>query len=176
MGSDSDVPEQSQEQADEAFDAAATSTADLLKKFKFIFGHRVRHDEVGSQRVMTSGAWMHVLQLARGEYFRNLGLFIEGGDAPVQMLVRQVNIEHLAVVRHEQPIIVRLRCGRIGETSMRFEYVVEDADGLRLAIAQTVMSCVELDPIRSMSWPFTIRERVLEFEGPSLLEESGLTE
>lgn len=175
-GSEGNVPEQGQEQLDQALDASAQSTSDLLKKFKFIFGHRVRHDEVGSQRVMTSGAWLHVLQLARSEYFRNLGLFVEGGEAPVQILVRQVTIEHLAVARHEQPIIVRMRCGRIGETSLRFEYVVEDAEGLRLAIAQTVMSCVELDPIRPMSWPFTIRERVLEFEGPSLLEASAESE
>ena len=173
--SESDVPEPSPEQVEEASELAEQSTRDLEKMFKFVFGHRVRHDEVGAQGVMTSGAWLDVLQVARTEYFRHLGLFIEGAEAPVQILVRRVVIDHLAVARYDQPLLVRMRCARIGETSLQFAYLIDDADGLRMAVAETVMTCVELDPIRSMSWPFTIRERVLEFEGPSLLDsvESG---
>ena len=170
--STSDAPDPSQPtpgQVEEAFRLANDSARKLEGLFKFVYGHRVRHDEVGPQKVMMASAWHDLLQLARGEYFRNLGLFIEGSDAPVQILVRKTTIDHLAVATYDIPIVVRMRCARIGETSLRFEYIIDDTEGLRLALADTVMTCVELDPIRKMSIPFTIRERVLEFEGESLV-------
>ncbi|MBS2022362.1 MAG: acyl-CoA thioesterase [Deltaproteobacteria bacterium] len=162
------------EQIAEAMRLRDESSRRIEKLFKFIYGHRVRHDEVGAQGIMQASAWHDLLQLARGEYFRNLGLFIEGSEAPVQVIVRRAVIDHLAFAKYDQPIIVRMRCSRLGESSIKFEYLIDDTEGLRLAIAETIMSCVQRDPIRAIPMPFSIRDRVVEFEGEALVNPQGL--
>lgn len=167
------APVEPSEQEALAHELAAQSTRDLEKLFRFVYGHRVRYDQVGAQGLLSPGGWMDLLQLARVEYFRNLGLFIEGGPAPVQMLVRRTTIEHLGTAEFDTPVVVRVRCSFLGERSARFEYLCDDKDGLRLAVAETVMVCVERDPYRSMSWPFTVRDRITEFEGAGLVQREG---
>lgn len=151
-------------------DAAAVEDErlQLVRLFKFGHGHRIRYDEVDAQGVVGSGSWLNLLHLARVEYLRSIGLFIEGGPAPVQVVVRRAAIEFLAPARFDDPIIIRVRCSHLGGSSARFEYLVDNGDGLRLLVAETVLVCTERESLRTMQWPQVFRERVQELEAESL--------
>ena len=142
----------------------------LEKLFKFTHGHRIRYDEVDAQGVVGSGAWFNLLHLARVEYLRNLGLFMEGGGrTPVQLVVRRSVIEFLVPARFDDAIIFRVRCAHLGNSSALFEYLVDNGDELRLLGAETLMACVEMATFQSTDWPLIFRERVQEFEGEDLV-------
>ena len=141
----------------------------LERMFKFGHGHRVRYDEIDAQGVVGSGAWLNLLHLARVEYLRNLGLFMEGGvRTPVQVVVRRAVVDFLAPARFDEAVILRVRCAQLGNTSAHFEYLVDDGDELRLVIAETVVTCVDMETFASTDWPLIFRERVAEYEGENL--------
>jgi acyl-CoA thioester hydrolase len=136
--------------------------------FRFGLTHRIRYDEVSAQGFVSSGAWLDLLHWARGEYLRGLGVFIEGGSAPVQMVVRRAAVEFLAPARFDDAILIRLRCTELGHTHARFEAIADSADGLRLLVAELVVVCVDVASSKSIAWPVVFRERVRAYEGPSL--------
>jgi acyl-CoA thioester hydrolase len=138
------------------------------RMFKFVHGHRVRYDEIDAQGVVGSGSWMNLLHLARVEYLRSLGLFMEGGRTPVQLIVRRATLEFLAPARFDDAVIFRVRCAQLGNSSAQFEYLVDNGDELRLLIAQTVIACVDMATFRAADWPLVFRERVQEIEGENL--------
>ena len=141
----------------------------LERMFKFVHGHRVRYDEIDAQGVVGSGSWLNLLHLARVEYLRNLGLFLEGGGrAPIQLVVRRASVEFLAPARFDDAVILRVRCAQLGGSSCRFEFLVDSGDQLRLLVAETLLVCVEVDGQRSISLPLVLRERIAQFEGENL--------
>ena len=140
----------------------------LERQFKFTHGHRVRYDEIDAQGVVGSGSWFNLLHLARVEYLRNLGLFLEGGPAPIQLVVRRAGAEFLTSARFDEAIIFRVRCAQLGNSSCRFEFLVDNGDQLRLLVAETLVVCVEVEGQRSIGLPQILRERIAEFEGENL--------
>lgn len=143
--------------------------------FKFAHGHRVRYEEVDAQGVVGSAAWMSLLQLGRVEYFRYLGLLLEGGaSAPVQAIVRRTVVDHLAPARFDDPLAIRVRTAQLGQRSARIEYIVDNVtSGLRPVVGETVVVCVEMSSLRSTPWPEFWRDRVREFEGENLIVGQG---
>ena len=142
----------------------------LERMFKFVHGHRVRYDEIDAQGVVGSGSWLNLLHVGRVEYLRNLGLFLEGGGrAPIQLVVRRASVEFLAPARFDDAVILRVRCAQLGNSSLRFEYLVDSGDQLRLLVAETLMVCIEVEHQRSMALPLVLRERVAEYEAENLI-------
>src|SRR5438105_4009965 len=123
--------------------------------FRFSHGHRVRYDEVGAQGIVGNASWLNLLQLARIEYLRYLGLMLEGGTrSPVQAVVRRTVIDYLSPARFDDPLALRVRTSYLGGRSARVEYLADNIEtGLRPAVAETVIVCVELASMKSMPWP-----------------------
>jgi acyl-CoA thioester hydrolase len=138
--------------------------------FKFSHGHRVRYDEVDAQGIVGNASWLNLLQLARIEYLRYLGLMMEGGTrSPVQAVVRRATVDYLAPARFDDPLALRVRTAYLGHRSARIEYLSDNIEnGLRLVVAETVIVCVEMATLQSMAWPEIWRVRVQEFEGENL--------
>jgi acyl-CoA thioester hydrolase len=138
--------------------------------FRFSHGHRVRYDEVDAQGIVGNASWRNLLQLARIEYLRYLGLMMEGGTrSPVQAVVRRTTVDYLAPARFDDPLALRVRTSYLGHRSARIEYLCDNVEnGLRLVVAETVIVCVEMATLQSMSWPEIWRARVQEFEGEHL--------
>ena len=138
--------------------------------FKFAHGHRVRYDEVDAQGLVGSGSWLNLLQLGRIEYLRYLSLMMEGGTrSPVQAIVRKSVVDHLAPARFDDALAIRVRVAYLGGRSARFEYLVDNIDnGLRPVVGETLVVCVEMSTMRSITWPEVWRDRIGEFEGEHL--------
>jgi acyl-CoA thioester hydrolase len=143
--------------------------------FRFSHGHRVRYDEVDAQGIVGSAGWLALLQLARTEYFRYLGVMLEGGGrVPAQAVVRRSVVDHLAPARFDDPLAIRVRTAQLGARSARLEYVVDNVEtGLRPLAAETVVVCVELGTMRSLPWPQIFRDRLLQLEGDNLVVGQG---
>jgi acyl-CoA thioester hydrolase len=150
-------------------------TPSLEALFRFSHGHRVRYEEVDAQGIVGSASWLNLLQLGRNEYFRYLGLMMEGGSrTPVQSVVRRTVVDHLAPARFDDALVIRVRTARLGNRSAHLEYIVDNVDtGLRPAVGATVLVCVEQATMRSMPWPQVFRQRVMEFEGENLRVGQG---
>ena len=147
----------------------------LESLFKFTHGHRVRYDEVDAQGIVGNASWLNLIQLGRIEYLRYIGLMLEGGSrAPVQAVVRRAVVDYLAPARFDDPLAIRVRMAQLGNRSARLEYIVDNLEtGLRPVAAETVIVCVEMASMRSLSWPQVWRERVRELEGENLLVGQG---
>jgi acyl-CoA thioester hydrolase len=145
----------------------------LERAFKFVHGHRVRYDEIDAQGIVGAGSWANLLHLARVEYLRNLGLFLEGGQAPIQLVVRKSVQEFLAPARFDEAIIFRVRCASLGHKSLRFEALVDNGDNLRLLVAEATLVCVEVARQKPMPLPLILRERIAEWEAENLKVGQG---
>jgi len=148
----------------------------LEELFRFTHGHRVRYEEVDAQGVVGSASWLNLFQLGRIEYLRYLGLMLEGGSrTPVQAVVRRAVVDFLAPARFDDPLAIRVRTAWLGHRSARLEYIVDNVEsGLRPAVGETVVVCVEMSSLRSMPWPEVWRRRVLELEGDNVQVGQGL--
>ncbi len=153
----------------EQLEALEAERGRLERSFKFTHGHRVRYDEIDAQGVMGSGSWFNLLHVVRVEYLRNLGLFLEGGGAPIQLVVRRVGAEFLAPARFDDAIILRVRVAQLGNSSLRFEYLVDNGAPLRLLVAETLVVCIEVEQQRSIALPLILRERIAEYEAENLM-------
>ncbi len=140
----------------------------IERLFKHTYGHRVRYEEIDAQGVVGSASWLNLIQLARIEYLRHLGLLLEGGRTPVQVMVRRASLEYLASARFDDVVILKTRIAYIGNTSARFEYLADSAERVRYVVAETLVVCVDLANQRSTPWPGVFRERVREFEEDGL--------
>jgi acyl-CoA thioester hydrolase len=156
---------------EQASGSVAPEAPRIEELFRFAHGHRVRYDEVDAQGVVGSASWMNMLQLGRIEYLRYLSLMMEGGTrAPVQAVVRRSVLDHLAPARFDDALAIRVRTAWLGGRSARIEYVVDNVEtGLRPAVGETLLVCVEMATFRSSPWPEIWSARVREFEGENLL-------
>ena len=136
--------------------------------FKHTYGHRVRYDEIDAQQIVGNASWLNLLQMARVEYLRHLGLLLEGGRTPVQVVVRRAVVEYLAPARFDDVVILKTRISYLGNSSARFEYLADSADRVRFVVAETVVVCVDMANFRSAPWPGVFRERVAQFEDDGL--------
>ena len=142
----------------------------IERLFKFAFPHRVRYEQIGAQGVVGHSTWLEILQLGRLEYLRNVGLLsMEGGNAPVQAVVRTAAVEYMAPARFDDALLVRVRASYLGYRSCRFEYLVDNADSrLRHLVAETVMVCVQPPEFKVLPWPRVWRDRLADIEGDDL--------
>lgn len=142
----------------------------LERLFKFAQPYRVRYDEVDAQGFVGGAGWQGILQLGRVEYLRNLGLqSLEGGAAPVQVVLRRSVVEHFAPARFDDSLLIRVRAAHLGHTSCRFEYIVDNADTrLRLVLGEALLVCITAAALKRIAWPEVWRERLAEFEGPDM--------
>ena len=138
--------------------------------FKFAAPHRVRYDEIDAQGVVGAAAWVNILQLARVEYLRNLGLLsMEGGSAPVQALVRTCAVEYLASARFDDALLVRVRASYLGHRSCRFEFLVDNIDtAIRHLVGGVTLVCVQVSDRKTIAWPRVWTDRLAELEGETL--------
>lgn len=138
--------------------------------FSFSIEHRVAYDEVGAQGLVSHAGWTRILQYARGEYLREVGLMMEGGGrSPVQAMVRNAAMEFLSPARFDDLLLIQVRCAQLGERSARLEYLADIPEtGMRPLTAETTLVCVDLANFRSLAWPQVWRERVAELEGANL--------
>ena len=90
------------------------------RDFRFATPLRVRWQECDAQGIAFNGSYLGWLEVAQAEYFRNLGFSIYRIAAAgyFDSAVVKATLEYRAPVRVDQPLELRARVPRIGNTSL----------------------------------------------------------
>ena len=104
--------------------------------FRFAHRMRVRYAEVDPQRIVFNTRYLEYFDVGITEYFRAAGLHDEPGEG-AEFHVARNTIDYKAPLRSDELFDVCLRCARIGNSSMTYEWEIhgldfgEGADDLR---------------------------------------------
>ncbi len=148
---------------------AATMTR---SDFRFFDRLRVRWAEIDAQKIVFNGHYLMYFDTAVAGYWRALALPYAqtmeqlGGD----MFVRKATVEYLASARYDDVLDIGLRCGRIGNSSMRFDCAAFRQDEL-LVTGELVYVFADPHSQTSRPVPPALRMVFSDFEsGASMLD------
>jgi acyl-CoA thioester hydrolase len=132
--------------------------------FKFSATTRVGFSDTDAQGVVYYGRYMPYFDLARVEYHRHLEMLrTDPGDR--QFVMRAMTVEYHAPARFDDLIEVDVRIGRIGTSSVAYEFAAYlKGDELAVTATQTLVlvDLAEHKPCRVPDW---WREKIRAFEG-----------
>jgi acyl-CoA thioester hydrolase len=134
--------------------------------FRFAAYTRVAFSDTDAQGVVYYGRYLPYFDLARTEYHRALG---EIGAARTEFVLRASSVEYLAPARFDDLLEVFVRIGRIGRSSVTYEYAAyrlgpDGQDALMVTAAQTLV-LIDHDDRRTLPVPESFRAHVEAFEG-----------
>jgi acyl-CoA thioester hydrolase len=138
--------------------------------FKFSAQTRVGFSDTDAQGIVYYGRYLPYFDLARVEYHRNLGLLgMDIGEQGEEFVMRALTIEYLAPAVFDDLIEVYVRMGRIGRTSVTYEFAAYRArdDELMVTATQTLV-LVDLDERKPVPIPDAYKEAIRAFEGEAL--------
>jgi acyl-CoA thioester hydrolase len=95
-------------------------TPPMKPPFEFSARTRVGFSDTDAQSVVYYGRYNPFFDLARTEYLRSLGLLHR--DEPGEFVMRANDVEYFAPARFDDELEVFVRVGRIGTTSITYEF------------------------------------------------------
>jgi YbgC/YbaW family acyl-CoA thioester hydrolase len=140
--------------------------------FRFFDRLRVRWAEIDAQKIVFNGHYLMYFDTAVAGYWRALALPYAqtmqqlGGD----MFVRKATVEYLASARYDDVLDIGLRCGHIGNSSMRFDCAAFRQDQL-LVTGELIYVFADPHSQTSRPVPPALRAVFNDFEaGASMLD------
>lgn len=92
----------------------------MTGEYAFSARTRVGFSDTDAQSVVYYGRYNPYFDLARTEYFRSLGLLHREQDG--EFVMRANDVEYFAPARFDDELEIHVRIGRIGRTSVTFEF------------------------------------------------------
>jgi YbgC/YbaW family acyl-CoA thioester hydrolase len=118
---------------------------------------RVGFSDTDAQGVVYYGRYNPYFDLARGEYLRSVGLLRYGGAG--EFVMRANDVEYFAPAQFDDELEVFVRCSRIGNTSVTFEFAAHLLPGDTLAVtAHQTLVYVDREARRPIRIPDDYRE------------------
>jgi YbgC/YbaW family acyl-CoA thioester hydrolase len=137
---------------------------DRKPPFRYAAYQRVGFSDTDAQAVVYYGRYLPYFDLARTEYHRHLGAIHIRGE----FTMRASAVEYHAPARFDDLLEVFVRVGRIGTTSVTYDYaayhLVDDEPDLLMATAKQTIVLIELPDRRPVPVPDSFRKQVTEFE------------
>lgn len=101
-------------------------------EFRFLDPLRVRWSEVDMQKIVFNGHYLMYFDTAVAGYWRALAMPYHDTMEHLQgdLFVRKATLEYEASARYDDQLAVGIRCGRIGNSSARFDAAVFRGDRL----------------------------------------------
>ncbi|MBI2899551.1 MAG: acyl-CoA thioesterase [Planctomycetes bacterium] len=104
---------------------------------------RPRYDEVDKMGVVHHRNYIAYFEVGRTEYMRAAGLpYTELERRGYRLVVTSLGARYRAGAGYDEELRVRTRVSGVGPASVRFEYVVERADGRVLVEGFTELACL----------------------------------
>ena len=151
-------------------------------EFKFATRIRVRWSECDAQGIVFYGVYLDYLEVAQGEYFRNLGfrLYDPEGRRSFDTATVKATLEYRSPAHVDDTLEVHARVARIGTTSLTSRYEIYGADtGLLVLDAEIVAVDYDADSGDSRRVPDGLRSAIEIFEAtgvaPSLKDYPDLS-
>jgi len=127
-----------------------------VEGFRFQTDVKVRFAETDAQGVAHNTAYIVWFEVARVDY---LAAFAGGygaiRDHGLEALVTETHVRYIEPARFDDRVVVHARCTHLRGARFRFEYLIERADGTRLAEGWTGHALVDarsLRPVRMPAW------------------------
>jgi len=89
-------------------------------RFRFSATVRVGFSDTDAQGIVYYGRYNPYFDLARVEYLRSLGLLRYEGEG--EFVMRANDVEYFAPARFDDELEIHVRVGRIGRTSITYEF------------------------------------------------------
>lgn len=126
---------------------------------------QVRYSDIDAQGHLNNARYASYLEQARCMYLQQLDLWDGVSFADIKLIVADLHIRYLAPVFFGQDVRVGIRCSRIGNKSLIFEYQIEDCNTQQvMASAETVMVYFDYHTQSSASVTQAWREKISSFE------------
>lgn len=144
--------------------------------FQCLHRMRVRWAEVDMQKIVFNVHYLMYFDTAMADYWRGLALPYEssmhqlGGD----LYVKKASVEYFASAHYDDQLAVGLRCGKIGNSSLRFEGAIFRGETL-LVTGELLYVFADPATQRSRPVPEMLRELFLVYEAgqPVVTLETG---
>ncbi|HEX7007496.1 MAG TPA: thioesterase family protein [Alphaproteobacteria bacterium] len=135
--------------------------------FRFFQPFRVRYSEIDAQGVVFNAHYLTYFDTSITEYFRSLGYdqVAEAKRSGVDFHVVKALVEYKEPIRFDQEIEVGTRVGRIGTTSLTFEFAIfPKGAGAVLATGEVVWVNTEQAAHRPVPVPQALRDLIASRE------------
>lgn len=134
---------------------------------------RVRLPETDAVGVVYHGTFFTYFDVARMDYLRQLGLLEQFRAGQSLNLVVHASADFRSPARFDDVLVVHVRVHRIGDSSVGFEFKVnQKTDGRLVAEGKSVHSFIDSRTWKPTRVPESFRQAIRAFEGPAL-EEPG---
>ncbi len=137
-----------------------------MPDFNFKIPIQVRYADLDAQWHVNNSRFLTFMEQARLEYLQHLGLFDGKTFMDLRMIIADVHVSFKAPITLGQKISVSTRTAKIGNKSITFEYVIEDAEtGGVCGTGEVVGVCYNYPTQQTVAVPPEWREKIAEFEG-----------
>jgi acyl-CoA thioester hydrolase len=147
----------------------------MAEPFRFFTELKVRFNETDAQGHVNFAWYLNYFDVALTEYLRAIGysysdMLAEGLD----MLYIDAHTTYQSPAYFEELLEVHCRLGKIGSTSMRFDFqVIAQADGRPIATGEITVVMAQRDTYQKVRVPDHLRAAVETFEDESALALNG---
>ena len=117
---------------------------------------KVRFAETDAQGVAHNTAYIVWFEVARVDYLAKFaGGYQSIRDRGIEALVTETHIRYFEPARFDERVLVHARCTHVKGARFRFEYLIERADGAKLAEGWTghaIVDATTFRPLRMPAW------------------------
>jgi acyl-CoA thioester hydrolase len=138
----------------------------MSETFRYYHPIRVRFSETDLQGHVFFGNYFTYFDVAAVEYMRAIGYSYQTmGAEGVDLVYASSHCDHLGRAFFDETLHVYTRIGHVGNTSLKFEFLVRGAgDGRLIARGEIVAVMVDAEEMRPVRVPESFRRAIDLFE------------
>ena len=138
----------------------------MTKEFRYFYPLRVRFAETDLQGHVFFGTYFTYFDVAALEYMRAIGYSYQTMTAEgVDMVYASSHCDYLDRAFFDETLHVYTRIGHVGNTSLRFEFLIKSAEDDRtIARGNIVAVMVDAKEMRPIRVPDSFRQAIRAFE------------
>lgn len=135
---------------------------------------RVRFGETDLQGVVFNANYLLYVDTAQMDYLRTIGVpYFDMLERGYDIVIVDASVQFLAPARFDEVLHVYARIHDIGNTSIRMDYEIYEAESERfVARSQTAYVIIDRESQKPVRVPSYIRRAVREFESREDIEET----
>lgn len=128
---------------------------------------RVRYGETDRMGYVYYGNYAEYIEVGRVEALRELGFsYREIEDSGVMLPVLEYHCKYFRPATYDEELTVRTLIKELPETRIRFEYEIENGDGVQIHKAETTLVFVDRESGRPCRCPEDLRKALeMAFQG-----------
>ncbi len=133
--------------------------------YRFNIPIKVRYSDIDAQWHVNHTRFLIFIEQARLEYLQHLGLFDGKSFLDLRVIIADVHVSYIEPIVLGQKVRVGTRTAKIGNKSITFEYILEDADSRKIfAKGEVICVAYNFRNQKTVPVPPEWRNKIAEFE------------